>query len=231
MIVELIKAFYFEASHTNPTGGENAARLHGHSYKVELVVEGEVDPVMGWVQDFGEIKAHFKPLYDALDHHNLNEVDGLDDVTVPGLRAWIFDGLKPAVPYLKDVRITILGDCAFVPVALPPDPAAALPARLAFTFEATHFLPQVAEEHQCHRLHGHSFRIEIGAEGVGLADALQELYDLLDHRCLNDIAGLENMTSEHLSRWVWGRLRDRALTPTVVVVQETVSARCIYHGE
>lgn len=111
-----------------------------------------------------------------------------------------------------------------------------------FQIEAAHRLPNVPEGHKCGRIHGHSFRIEVHVCGeVGeltgwvmdfadLRRAFQPLFDQLDHRYLNDIEGLENPTSENLSRWIWQRLRDRLPGLGKIVVQETCNAGCIYTG-
>jgi len=111
-----------------------------------------------------------------------------------------------------------------------------------FQIEAAHRLPNVPEGHKCARMHGHSFRIEIHVSGpVGhesgwvmdfadLRRAFQPLFDQLDHRCLNDIEGLENPTSENLARWIWERLQPALPQLSRVVVQETCTAGCIYRG-
>jgi len=52
----------------------------------------------------------------------------------------------------------------------------------------------------------------------------------LDHRTLNDIAGLENPTSEHLAIWLWARLQAPLPGLAEVRVQETASAGCLYRG-
>lgn len=112
-----------------------------------------------------------------------------------------------------------------------------------FHIEAAHFLPNVAPGHKCARMHGHSFRIEVHVSGApgpetgwvmdfaDLKAAFQPLFEQLDHRCLNDIAGLENPTSENLARWVWDRLADGLPGLAKVVVQETCNAGCVYRGD
>jgi 6-pyruvoyltetrahydropterin/6-carboxytetrahydropterin synthase len=111
-----------------------------------------------------------------------------------------------------------------------------------FQIEAAHWLPNVPEGHKCRRMHGHSFRIEVRVGGepgeesgwvmdfADLRAAFQPLHDQLDHRCLNDVPGLENPTSENLARWVWERLEPDLPNITRVVVQETCNAGCIYTG-
>jgi len=112
-----------------------------------------------------------------------------------------------------------------------------------FQIEAAHYLPNVPEGHKCARMHGHSFRVEVHVSGpVGassgwvmdfadLKAAFQPLFDRLDHRCLNEIAGLENPTSENLARWIWQRLQGDLPQLSKIVVQETCTAGCVYRGE
>ena len=104
-------------------------------------------------------------------------------------------------------------------------------------------MPNVPEEHKCRRLHGHSFLIEIHVQGeigvdsgwvrdfADISKAFAPLFDQLDHHCLNDVAGLENPTSEQLAKWVWQRLKPELPDLDQVVVQETCTAGCIYRGE
>jgi 6-pyruvoyltetrahydropterin/6-carboxytetrahydropterin synthase len=111
-----------------------------------------------------------------------------------------------------------------------------------FIVEAAHRLPNVPEGHKCSRLHGHSFKIEIHVSGeveypsgwiMDFADiktAFQPLYDQLDHNYLNEIVGLENPTSENLSRWVWDRLITKLPNLSKVIVRETCTSGCIYAG-
>ena len=111
-----------------------------------------------------------------------------------------------------------------------------------FRFEAAHRLPEVPVEHKCHRLHGHSFRVTVVVGGnldpkmgwlVDFAEveaAWKPLHALLDHRYLNEVAGLENPTSENLARFIADRLALPAGVRLVsVTVHETCVSRCILH--
>ena len=112
-----------------------------------------------------------------------------------------------------------------------------------FSIEAAHWLPNVPEGHKCRRLHGHSFLIEIHVSGpvdpklgwvldfADLKAAFQPVEDDIDHRCLNDIAGLENPTSENLARWIWHRLKPELPLLSQVVVRETCTSGCVYRGD
>src|SRR3546814_19596160 len=95
--MDIFKTFTIEAAHRLPNvpPGHKCARLHGHSFVVELHVSGEPGADSGWVMDFGDIKAAFRPLYEQLDHHYLNEVEGLEDPTSDRLAAWIWERLVP----------------------------------------------------------------------------------------------------------------------------------------
>ncbi len=115
--MELFKAFTFEAAHRLPYApeGHKCARLHGHSYQITVRVEGPVDPERGWVVDFAELRTAMAPLLDVLDHHYLNEVDGLDNPTSEVLATWLWDRLGPALPGLSqvDVRETCTAGCSY----------------------------------------------------------------------------------------------------------------------
>ena len=113
----------------------------------------------------------------------------------------------------------------------------------SFTFEAAHLLPNVADDHKCKRLHGHSFEAtifvsnSIGKESGWVMDfadikqAFQPIYDALDHRYLNEIAGLENPTSEHIACWIWQRLQPTLPMLSKIEIRETCTSGCIYTGD
>lgn len=232
MKVRLSKTLYADVAHQNPLGGAAQQRLHGHSLLIDIIVSGEVESEYGWLLDFGEIRQAFEPACGKLDHSYLNELEGLATPTMDGVRRWILDHLRPQLPCLEDVRITIAGDCAFSPVELPPEPAAGLPSRLRFTFEAAQSLPQLPDGHPCRQMHGHSYGVEAGpADAPGLADALRSIYDELDHRCLNDIAGLGQATCERICEWLWNRLAGAVDGLAVVGCKETRTTQCYFFGE
>jgi len=231
MRVDLVKQFQFEAAHSTPWQGDTA-RLHGHSYSVDVVVGGDCDPRLGWLMDYAEISRHFDEIYRALDHQTLETVPGLSDTTLAGVRAWILDRLRPKIEALKDVRVDIRGERTFAPKLLHVDAGLALPERVRFGFEAAHALRRLPPAHKCHTMHGHSFIVEVGA---GRADEmtaeLVDLYDRLDHRCLNDVLGIDHPTSEETARWIWDALAPRVNGLRVVSVAETCTAKCIYYGK
>ncbi len=112
-----------------------------------------------------------------------------------------------------------------------------------FNIEAAHRLPNVPADHKCGRLHGHSFQVtihacgEIGTQSGWVIDfaeikrAFHPLYEQLDHHYLNDIEGLENPTSENITRWIWKRLKPRLPELCKITIQETCTSSCVYSGE
>jgi 6-pyruvoyltetrahydropterin/6-carboxytetrahydropterin synthase len=70
-----------------------------------LHVAGPVEPESGWLMDFAELKDRFEPLYQRLDHHYLNEIEGLDNPTSENLARWLWERLRPALPALERVIV------------------------------------------------------------------------------------------------------------------------------
>jgi 6-pyruvoyltetrahydropterin/6-carboxytetrahydropterin synthase len=117
MTMEIFKEFSFEAAHRLPNvpAGHKCARLHGHSFRVEVHVRGPVQDSVGWVIDFSDIKAAFAPLHDVLDHNFLNEVEGLANPTSENLARWIWRRLNAALPGISRVvvRETCTSGCTY----------------------------------------------------------------------------------------------------------------------
>jgi len=115
--MDLFAEFSFEAAHRLPNvpPDHKCARLHGHSFNVRLTVTGPVDPKLGWVIDFADVKGAFAPLHAVLDHHYLNEVEGLENPTSEVLAMWLWKRLKPNLPMLSavEVRETCTVGCVY----------------------------------------------------------------------------------------------------------------------
>lgn len=107
-IIQVYKEFRFEAAHFLPHVPEDhkCRKLHGHSYKVTIYIEGEVDTYKGWIVDFEEIKKSFSPILKSLDHSMLNEIHGLENPTVENLAIWIWKSLLPKLPQLTKIAIS-----------------------------------------------------------------------------------------------------------------------------
>jgi len=228
MRVELVKSFQFEAAHST----QAVPQVHGHSFTVEVAVEGPIDPHLAWVIDYGDISTAFKPVFEALDHRYLNDIEGIGDASFDAVAEYIRARIAPAIALPLSVFVGMAGDGRFNAVLKPPDSRFSLTDRVRISFEAAHFLPNLPGAHKCRRLHGHSFVVELaGTRAHALAEVAREVvYDTLDRRNLNDIPGLENPTSEQLALWIWERVQPRAPQLEAVVVAETCTARCIYRG-
>lgn len=100
---EICKSYTFDAAHFLPHVGEHhkCKRLHGHTYKIEVVVRGEVNPNTGFVVDFSEIDRYVKPLIDRLDHRLLNDIIPNPTAEVIGL--WFLTEIP--VKYVYSVRV------------------------------------------------------------------------------------------------------------------------------
>jgi 6-pyruvoyl-tetrahydropterin synthase len=105
--VEIFKEFTFESAHRLPhvPEGHKCGRLHGHSFKVGLHLTGPLDPHTGWIRDFAEVKAIFKPIYEQLDHNYLNDIPGPGKPDQRSDRQVDLGQVKPLMPELSKVRI------------------------------------------------------------------------------------------------------------------------------
>ena len=108
MRVELSRTFSFEAAHRLPMvpPGHKCFRVHGHSYVVDVMIAGEIDPELGWLVDFGEIRERVEPvLKQELDHRLLNDVPGLENPTAEVLCGWLWKRLQALVPHLHAITV------------------------------------------------------------------------------------------------------------------------------
>lgn len=106
-MMEIFKEFSIEAAHKLPKvpPGHKCGRLHGHSFRIQVYVGGPVDPNLGWISDFAEIKSAFKTVEEQLDHRYLNEVGGLENPTSESLARWIWQKLLPCLPNLRKIVV------------------------------------------------------------------------------------------------------------------------------
>ena len=117
MRARLTKDFTFEAAQTLPNvpPGHKCRRMHGHSFKVEVSIEGEVDPRLGWIYDHAAISQAMEPLLGLLDHSCLNDIEGLENPTIENMAAWLWQRLQPGCPGLCEIVIheTPTARCVF----------------------------------------------------------------------------------------------------------------------
>lgn len=107
MRARLSRDFLFEAAQTLPRvpEGHKCGRMHGHSFRIEIVVEGEVDPHTGWIYDHARIAGVVRPLIEQVDHAYLNEIEGLDNPTIENMAGWFWARIKGELPELCEIVI------------------------------------------------------------------------------------------------------------------------------
>ncbi len=208
--------------------------LHGHSFiakaRAQLGVKSFADFPGG---EPAFVKQRLEQCVAGLDYRYLNDIVHVptDENLARYLRTQITD-----IPGIDVVGIQSTHDAG---VDLDEDDVAHIWRK--FRFEAAHQLPNVPAGHQCGRMHGHSFEVilharqEIGDDDMAvdfdtMINQWQPLYEQLHLSCLNEIAGLENPTSEIISRWIWDKLKKDFPELSWVTVYETVTAGCHYDG-
>lgn len=111
--MKITQAFTFEAAHRLPKVPQThrCHRMHGHSYRIEVTLEGPVDPETGFVIDFFDVEDAFGPLLKRLDHYCLNEIEGLENPTAENICQWIWQRTKPVLPLLSKITVFETADC------------------------------------------------------------------------------------------------------------------------
>lgn len=111
--MRIVQAFTFEAAHSLPNvpEGHRCRNVHGHSYRVELALDGPVDPNTGFVLDFFDVESAFKDALATLDHHYLNDIDGLANPTAENIATWIWNATRPKLRQLAFVRVFETPNC------------------------------------------------------------------------------------------------------------------------
>ncbi len=88
--------------------------LHGHSYLIRLHLTAPLDEVMGWTVDYGDVKEKFKPIYEQIDHHKLDYLDGLTSPDLETFIHWIKDKLQPDLPELDRINLYETPGCGAI---------------------------------------------------------------------------------------------------------------------
>ncbi|MFN0218133.1 MAG: 6-pyruvoyl trahydropterin synthase family protein [Hyphomicrobium sp.] len=106
--MRIYKDFLFEAAHFLPDAapGTPNARIHGHSFRARVVIDGEPDAATGYVFHFDNLAAAIAETQVALDHRLLNEVEGLTTPTLERIAIWIWNRLENRVPGLAEIQVS-----------------------------------------------------------------------------------------------------------------------------
>lgn len=105
--MDIFKSFTIEAAHRLPhlPAEHKCSRLHGHSFRIEVHVTGDIKEKEGWVQDFADLSRAFKPLHEQLDHRYLNDITGLENPTSEHLARWVWARLQAQLPGLSKIVV------------------------------------------------------------------------------------------------------------------------------
>lgn len=103
----LFKEFTFDAAHFLPhvPPGHKCREMHGHTYRLRVWIEGPLNPKLGWVMDFADLKAVVKPVIEQLDHKCMNNIPGLENPTCEEIAVWIWNQLKTPLPKMARIEL------------------------------------------------------------------------------------------------------------------------------
>ncbi|MGQ0673872.1 MAG: 6-pyruvoyl trahydropterin synthase family protein [Hyphomicrobium sp.] len=106
--MRIYKDFHFEAAHFLPSAapGTANARIHGHSFRARVVVDGEPDDETGYVMHFDELTRLIADAEAALDHRLLNEIEGLSAPTLERIAIWLWNRMQNRVPGLAEIHVS-----------------------------------------------------------------------------------------------------------------------------
>ena len=101
------REFTFDSAHFLPNvpEGHKCSNMHGHTYRLKLFIEGELDTALGSIMDFSELKLHVSKILNIIDHKTLNDIPGLQNPTCELLAIWLWHNIKAVVPVLKKIEL------------------------------------------------------------------------------------------------------------------------------
>lgn len=105
--MEIFKQFTFDSAHFLPHAppGHKCREMHGHTYRLVVYIEGDLDKEIGWVMDFADVKRVIDPVVKSIDHQLLNNIEGLENPTCEHIAIWLWDKIKPELPMLARIEL------------------------------------------------------------------------------------------------------------------------------
>ena len=105
--MEVYKTFSVESARSLPylPNGHPWKSVHGHSFKITITVNGQINEDTGFVMDFSDIDSVFAPIHEMIDHAYLNEIKGLENPSSENLCKWIWKKLILSLPRLSQIEI------------------------------------------------------------------------------------------------------------------------------
>ncbi len=105
--MRIYRDFLFEAAHFLPSAppGHPNSRIHGHSFRARVWIDGEPNAETGVVFHFDDLSSALTDCKDALDHRMLNDVEGLSAPTLERIAMWIWERIDNRVPGLAQIEV------------------------------------------------------------------------------------------------------------------------------
>ena len=105
--MDVFKTFSIEAARFLPNLPDDhpCTNIHGHSFKITIIVTGDINETTGFVIDFGDIDTAFKPIFQMIDHSYLNDIEGLENPSSENMCRWIWTRLGTTLPGLSQIEI------------------------------------------------------------------------------------------------------------------------------
>jgi len=105
--MQVFKQFTFDSAHYLPNvpDGHKCKETHGHTYRLIVYLEGELEKNLGWVMDFADMQKVIDPIIKSIDHKMLNNISGLENPTCEILAVWIWEKIKPQIPLLTKIEL------------------------------------------------------------------------------------------------------------------------------
>ncbi len=105
--MKIFKHFDFDSAHYLPNvpDGHKCKGVHGHTYRMTIFFEGDLDEELGWVLDFADIKKTVNPIIKIIDHKLLNDIEGLENPTCELIAVWLWNKIMPEIPFLSRIEL------------------------------------------------------------------------------------------------------------------------------
>jgi 6-pyruvoyltetrahydropterin/6-carboxytetrahydropterin synthase len=105
--MKIFKQFTFDSAHFLPhvPDGHKCKEIHGHTYRLTIFVEGDLEKTLEWVMDFAEMKGVIDPVVKSIDHKLLNNISGLENPTCEIIAVWLWNKIKPSLPLMTKIEL------------------------------------------------------------------------------------------------------------------------------
>ncbi len=231
----VIASARFEAARSVDTPGvlpENhpCKRLHGHSFWASCMQQLKND---GNGFEHHVLDQELSKKIESMNYSHLNEFISIP--TDENLARYIYE-------HINDASVSTIGLQSTKDQGIHLENKDNIHLWKRYQFEAAHQLPNVKPGHKCGRMHGHSFQVILHARTSIESKSISIDYDEIDriwnpihqevnYKCLNDINGLQNPTSELLAKWIWDKVKPTLSELSCVSVYETRSCGAHYNGD